>query len=138
MKKSMVSTLFIIAALYDGVLGLAFLVAPAALFTAFAVTPPNHFGYVQFPAALLLIFAIMFAVIAKDPVRNRCLIPYGMLLKVAYCGTAFGYWFTSGIPFMWKPFAVCDLVFLALFAWTYQTLGRTAEREPPATEPERP
>ena len=23
------------------------------------VTPPNHFGYIQFPAALLLIFAVM-------------------------------------------------------------------------------
>ena len=127
MKKSMVSALFVIAALYDGLLGLAFLIAPGAVFDTFAVTPPNHFGYVQFPAALLLVFAIMFAAVAKDPVRNRCLIPYGMLLKVAYCGVAFAYWFTGGIPFMWKPFAVGDLVFFAFFAWAYQSLGPTAD-----------
>ena len=128
MKKSMISTLFVIAALYDGLLGLAFLMGAEAVFKIFAVTPPNHFGYVHFPAALLLIFAIMFAAIAKDPARNRCLIPYGMLLKVAYCGIVFGHWFTGGIPYMWKPFAVGDLVFLGLFAWAYQSLGKTADR----------
>jgi hypothetical protein len=129
MKKSMVSTLFVIAALYDGLLGLAFLIAPEAVFKTFAVTPPNHFGYVQFPAALLLTFAIMFAAVAKDPARNRCLIPYGLLLKCAYCGVAFGHWFAGGIPYMWKPFAVCDLVFLGLFAWAYQSLGKMEEGE---------
>jgi hypothetical protein len=131
MKKSMVSTLFVIAALYDGLLGLAFLIAPGAVFNTFAVTPPNHFGYVQFPAALLLVFAIMFAAVAKDPVRNRGLIPYGMLLKLAYCGVTFAHWFTGGIPFMWKPFAVSDLVFFVFFAWAYRSLGQTADRERP-------
>ena len=131
MKKSMVSALFVTAALYDGLLGLAFLIAPGAVFNTFAVTPPNHFGYVQFPAALLLVFALMFAAVAKDPVRNRGLIPYGMLLKLAYCGVTFAYWFTGGIPVMWKPFAVADLVFLAFFAWAYLSLGQTANREQP-------
>ena len=42
-------------------LGLVFLLSPGWVFHAFAVTPPNHMGYVQFPAALLIVFAIMFA-----------------------------------------------------------------------------
>ena len=33
-------------------LGLAFLASPAAIFEVFGVTPPNHPGYVQFPALL--------------------------------------------------------------------------------------
>ena len=45
--------LFWLAALYDGLLGLAFLAAPGRLFDLCQVTPPNHLGYVQFPAALL-------------------------------------------------------------------------------------
>jgi hypothetical protein len=115
----LVSILFAVASVYEGVLGAAFLVAPAALFTWFGVTPPNHFGYVQFPAALLIVFAIMFFAVAANPRANKNLIPYGVLLKASYCGLVFGYWFTQGVPDMWKPFAVADLVFAVLFFWAW-------------------
>jgi hypothetical protein len=124
MMRRDVSLLFVVAALYDGLLGLLFLFAGASVFQWFGVTPPNHWGYVQFPAALLIVFAIMFVMIAKNPVANRNLIPYGMLLKVSYCGVVFFYWFRTGIPGMWKPFAICDLVFLVLFVWAYRSLDR--------------
>ncbi len=122
-KSRSISVCYLIAALYDGILGVAFLVAAEKLFRLAQVTPPNHFGYVQFPAALLLIFALMFLAIAKDPTRNRNLIPYGILLKLCYVGVVFFYWFTSGIPFMWKPFAIMDLVFILVFCYTYRSLG---------------
>ena len=115
----LVSILFAVASVYEGVLGAAFLVAPAALFTWFGVTPPNHFGYVQFPAALLIVFAIMFFAVAANPRANKNLIPYGVLLKASYCGLVFGYWFTQGVPDMWKPFAVADLIFGVLFLWAW-------------------
>jgi hypothetical protein len=118
--------LFIVAALYDGVLGAAFLFASGCVFNWFGVVPPNHPGYAQFPAALLVIFAAMFAAIAKDPVRNRGLIPYGILLKVSYCGVVMFHWFTAGLPNMWKPFCIADLVFLVLFVWAWTALGRAA------------
>jgi len=114
-KKPAIQLFFLIAALYDGLLGLAFLVAPVALFELFQVTPPNHIGYVQFPALLLVLFAWMFLRIARDPVFNRNLIPYGIGLKVSFCAVVFGHWVMKGIPAMWKPFAVADLVFLVLF-----------------------
>lgn len=116
--------LFWIAALYDGVLGLAFLAGPAALFSRLGVTPPNHVGYVQFPAALLVIFALIFVRIAMNPPGNRGLIPYGMLLKLAYCGVVFYYWGEGSLSRIWKPFAVCDLVFFVLFALAFLVLGR--------------
>jgi len=103
-------------------LGLGFLLVPTAIFNYFQIEPPNHYGYIQFPAMLLLTFAIMFFAIAKDPYRNRNLIPYGILLKISYCSVVFGYWFTSGIPGMWKPFAIADMVFLILFFLCYQQL----------------
>ena len=115
----LVSILFAVAGVYEGTLGAAFLVAPAALFTWFGVTPPNHFGYVQFPAALLIVFAIMFFAVAANPRANKNLIPYGVLLKASYCGLVFGYWFTQGVPDMWKPFAVADLIFGVLFLWAW-------------------
>jgi hypothetical protein len=124
MKRTVIIILFIIAALYDGLLGLGFLLSADALFQGFQVPPPNHFGYVHFPAALLLVFAFMFLAIAGNPQRNRNLIPYGMLLKVSYCSVVCFYWFTTGIPSMWKPFVFYDLVFLGFFAWAYAALRK--------------
>jgi hypothetical protein len=115
--------LFVIAAIYDGVLGVVFLARPLLAFRLFDVTPPNHVGYVQFPAALLIVFALMFLAIARQPVDRRHLIPYGIGLKLAYCGVVFWHWSRTGIPDMWKPFALADLVFLALFAWAWAYLS---------------
>jgi hypothetical protein len=114
--------LFWIAAVYDGVLGVVFLLNPGWAFRTFDVTPPNHMGYVQFPAALLLVFAILFANIARAPLAQRGLIVYGILLKAAYCGVTSFYWITSGLPAMWKPFVWIDLVMAALFGWAYSLL----------------
>lgn len=124
--KSWIKPLFIIAALYDGILAIAFLFFASALFQWFGVTPPNHLAYVKFPALLLLIFAAMFLRIASDPVKNRDLIPYGIALKIAYSGTAFWYQVTQGIPSMWIPWAWADLGFLVLFviAWKSIAPGR--------------
>ena len=120
--KPLITALFVVAALYDGLLGVVFLLAPEYLFTVFNVTPANHPGYIQFPAALLIVFALMFAAIAVDPVRNRNLIAYGILLKVSYSGIVFYYWATSGIPAMWKPFAVFDLLFMLAFVWPFPAI----------------
>lgn len=122
--KRVLKGLFFVAALYDGLFGAAFLLFSNALFEWFGVMPPNHLGYVQFPAALLIVFAIMFLAIAVNPVKNRDLILYGILLKVSYCGVILSHWLTGGIPDMWKPFCICDLVFLAAFVWAWVVLRK--------------
>ena len=127
-KKSFISFMFYVIAAYDGFLGAAFLVSPLKIFNWYQVTPPNHIGYVQFPALIIIIFAVMFVQIAADPVRNRVLIPYGIGLKIAYSGIVFKFWFTTGVPVMWKPFAVIDAVTAVLFLWAYMVLGQDAER----------
>lgn len=126
MSVKMIKPLFIIAALYDGILGLAFLIAPVGIFTMYGVEPPNHMAYVQFPAFLLIIFAVMFYQVARDPVRNRGLILYGCGLKVSYCMLVLVYELTSGISSMWIPWAWADLAFLALFILSWRTLNQEA------------
>jgi hypothetical protein len=128
-KVAGIRVLFAVAAFYDGLLGLGFLLAGPAVFQWADVTPPNHFGYVQFPGALLVVFALMFLAVARRPVENRRLIPYGILLKVSYAGVVLYYWFAVGIPLLWKPFAVADIIFVVAFAWAYIALGsRTQEQ----------
>ena len=124
MKEKQVKTLFIIAALYDGILGIAFILFATKIFTFFAVEPPNHMAYVQFPALLLLIFAAMFYRISTDPMKYRELILYGCGLKISYCILAFGYQISTDIPFMWIPWAWMDVVFLVLFVITWRSLGK--------------
>lgn len=115
---------FLAAAVYEGVLGVIFTFMPLTAFARFGVTPPNHPGYVQFPALLLIIFTLMFLAVARNPGEYRCLIPYGILLKAAYSGLVFFYWFTTGVPGLWKPFAVIDFFCIPPFAWAYIHLGR--------------
>jgi hypothetical protein len=126
MPSSWIRPLFIVGGLYDGLLGLAFLFFPSALFSAFDVTPPNHWGYIRFPALLLILFGVMFLSIAADPVRRRELMLYGCGLKFAYCSTVFYYKIKFGIPDMWMPFAWADLAFLILFAVAWRQTGSVA------------
>ncbi len=119
--------LFVVAALYDGVLGFLFALAPGYPFRMFGVTPPNHMGYVRFPACLLLIFGLMFLQVAVNPVKFRHLIVYGVLLKLSYCGVSLAYWLKYNIPDMWKPFTIIDFLMGVLFAWAYFTLGREGQ-----------
>ncbi|MDJ0702374.1 MAG: hypothetical protein QNJ46_03760 [Leptolyngbyaceae cyanobacterium MO_188.B28] len=113
---------FAASGIYDLFLGIVFLLFPLFAFDLFNVTHPNHLAYVQFPASLLLIFAIMYFNIAKDPVGKISFMPYGILLKVAYSGIVFWYWLFSEIPDMWKPFAIIDLLFIVAFGWCYSEI----------------
>jgi hypothetical protein len=126
MSENLIKPFFIVSGLYDAVLGLAFLIAPGAIFAMYAVEPPNHMAYVQFPALLLILFGIMFFRIAMNPVKNRDLILYGCGLKVSYCSMVFYYMATTGVPAMWIPWAYADLVFLALFVVAWRGLGQRA------------
>ena len=120
MRLKLVSSLFWFAAFYDGVLGASFLFFGSSIFAMFGVPPPNHFGYIAFPALLLILFAIMFARVAHRPVERRELIIYGCGLKAAYSGVVFWYALHGGVPFMWIPFAWADVAFFVVFvvAWT--------------------
>ena len=77
----------------------------------------------------------MFTAVAIDPVRNKNLIPYGILLKISYSGIVFFHWATQDLPGMWKPFAVFDLVFIVLFLWAYKLLGMPESESDRLVEP---
>ena len=116
--------LFYVSALYDGLLGLAFLFAPAFTFALARFPIPDTFAYVQFAAALLLIFACMFLAVALRPVANRNLIPFGVLLKVAYCSLVLYYAAQIPLAPLWLIFAGLDLLFLVLFVVAWWVIPR--------------
>jgi hypothetical protein len=124
MTPSLTRLVFAAAGIYDLAIGITFLGFGAQLYDATGVPHPNHWSYIQFGALLLMIFGLMFFAIAADPVRNRNLIPYGILLKLAYVGLATFYWVTTGIPMLFKPFVIIDAVMLVLFVAAYGAVGR--------------
>jgi hypothetical protein len=117
-----IKVLFVVCGIYDGLLGAVFFSIPAELFSIAGVTPPNHFGYVEFPALLLVIFAAMFFRIAANPAARREQILYGMALKVSYFGLVFWYEVHGGIPMLWIPWAFADVIFFILFFWAWKSL----------------
>jgi len=119
MTLSTVRLLFAIAGLYDFIIGILFLFFGPQLFETAGVPQPNHWGYIQFGSLLLVTFGIMFFAVAYDPVANRNLIPYGMLLKLSYTGLVTYYWVTTDCPLLFKPFAIIDAVMFVLFLVAY-------------------
>ncbi|MGA2907297.1 MAG: hypothetical protein ABSE36_06320 [Terracidiphilus sp.] len=126
MSTKWIKFLFVVAGIYDLVFGFASVIAAPQIFRIAGVTPPNHWGYVYFPALLVIIFGIMFLRIAADPAGRLELIHYGMGLKAAYCGVVFWFDLLGNVPRLWIPFAWADLVFFVLFFFAWRALTRKA------------
>lgn len=125
MTKSTISLLYYIAGVYDLVIGVVFLFFGTQLFDLAAIPYPNHWGYVQFCSLMLMVFGSMFLAIGRDPVGNRNLMPFGMLLKISYVGIVSFYWLTTGCPFLFKPFVVIDFGMLVLFVMAFLATVQT-------------
>ena len=131
-----VRVLYAVAALYEGLLGLVFIVAAPKVFELTGITPPNHWGYVHFAAGILVIFGYSFLQIALRPEENRNLIPYGILLKVCYVTTVVWHTYHGDIPPMWKWFAAADTIFAVGFFWSMVRIEAATPRNPAAPVPQ--
>ena len=124
MSIKWIKLLFLISGIYDALLGVSFLLFGAEIFRLANITPPNHMGYVQFPALLLILFGIIFLSIAKDPDRRREWILFGMGLKASYFGLVFWHELLGDIPKLWIPWAWADLIFFLLFLAAWRNLRK--------------
>jgi len=124
MNLASIRLLFLISGLYDLIIAIAFLVAGPQIYEVANVTPPNHWGYLQFGALLVAIFGLMFLAVAMAPARHRNLIPFGILLKISYVAVVGYYFINGGVPVLFQPFAVIDAIMLVLFAVAYQAIPR--------------
>ena len=122
MKREWIRPLFYVAALYDIVLGAAFVAVFKPVMTHFNVPLPNHDAYVQLPAAMIAIFGVGFWFVARAPERNRDIIKLGIMLKLAYAGIILAWYARGMMPVMWVPFAWADLAFMVLFVAALRAL----------------
>lgn len=120
MSLSLIRGTFLIAGLYDLIIGLAFCFQGRQIFEQAGVPLPDQWAYLYFGCFMLMIFGVMFFAVAYDPIANRNLMPFGMLLKLSYVGMVGYYWFVLDYcATLFKPFAVIDAVMLVLFVAAY-------------------
>jgi hypothetical protein len=124
MSAKWIKLLFIASGIYDVLLGVVALFFGAQIFRLAGVTLPNHMGYVQFPALLVILFGIMFLLIARDPYGRREWILLGMGLKASYFGLVFWHELFGEIPRLWIPWAWVDLAFFLLFFAAWRNLRK--------------
>jgi uncharacterized membrane protein HdeD (DUF308 family) len=121
--------LFIIAAVYDVLLGITFTFFPARAFAALGISDklPAFGGYLTLLGAFVLVLGIAYFLIARGDLRqNADLILVGTLYKLAYAGTAFYYWSQGGLPHVAFAalFGVADTIFFFLMAECYWSLKK--------------
>lgn len=119
--------LFSFAGLYNVALGVAFARWGPEIYRWAELTPPNHWGYVQFPAFLAVVFGALFFAVAFRPQANRNLIPFGLLFLASYISVVFIDWTASGVPWLFKAVAAVHVVLFTLLGLAYRALGKPAK-----------
>ncbi len=115
---------FVVAAVYDLVLGLAFFFAWDPVFAWLGMTLPPHVSWIHLPAVFVFVQGISYALVAADPLANLGLVKVGVLYKACYASLAAYYLLTDQIPaifFAW--FGLFDLLFLVGFVWFLRWAG---------------
>ena len=103
---------FLFAAMYDGLLGLSFFFFYERIYQSFAITLPNHPGYVQLPALFIAIMGLADYFVYLDPLRNRDIVKIRILMKLTYSLLCFYHYFFGSLPTLWICLAVFNFVFI--------------------------
>ncbi len=109
-------TFFLMAALYDLILGAAFLVAPEPILTAIGMTLPPHIAYIQLGAVFVVVQGLGYWLVFRDPLANLGIVRMGVAYKAAYSGLTLYYLVIGQLPSVFFiPWAAFDLLFLIGF-----------------------
>jgi len=128
-KEKYYRSLFAVAAIYDIVLGIAFIFFRHPIYGALGISDklPAFGGYLTLLGVFVLVIGVAYALIARgDLRRNADLILVGALYKAAYATTAFYYWAHGNLPHVafGAVFGVADVIFLVLMAECYWSLEK--------------
>jgi len=126
MSLSTIRVIFLVAALYDIILGLSFSLWFKTVYQWFEIELPNHPAYVQLPGLLIAVLGVGFLFVFADPQQNRNIAFLGVLMKLDFTGVAFGHWLVGSIPTIYVILAVCDAIFALLFVAAYLSLKGSA------------
>ena len=112
-------TFFMVAAIYDIVLGVAYFLLYGPLFSALGIELPNNTSYIHLTAAFVFTQGLGYWLVYQDPQANLGIVKLGVVYKAIFSGLAF-YYFAIGqlLHPVFLVFGVADLAFLIGF-WLF-------------------
>jgi hypothetical protein len=122
-----------IAAAYDIILGLAFILQHKRILKLLSIEAPKNSSYIHLSAVFVLVQGISYVFAYLRPGGNEDLLKVGMIYKLAYAVVSF-YYFAINQLLHWAflLFGIIDLGFLAMFAGMLRRLKSAPDEEAPA------
>ncbi len=116
--------LFMVAGLYDVLLGLAFLVAGESILKSVGVQLPPHIAFIHLSAIFIVVQGVSYLLVARDLWAGVGLVWVGVLYKASYVGLAAWYLITNQMPSsFFVLWAIADAGFLVAFLLFIRAAG---------------
>jgi amino acid transporter len=116
MTSKSIRTLFVSAAAFNWLVGLALLFDARLLFGLFRVTPlPTEPLFVQLFAWLVIVFGVSYFWVSRDPQSNAPLIKLGMLGKASVVLVCLAAVVSGDVSWQMMILASADLVYALIF-----------------------
>jgi len=110
--------LFLIAALYDFILGFVFFAFLRFFFEdLFRIPYPLYPAFFQAAAAFVFVMGVGFYFVYRNMYRNIDIVKVGIVFKLFYTGLAFYHVFVKGMPWIFSVFGFLDLIFIVFFVF---------------------
>jgi len=110
-------SMFLIAALYDFVLGLVFFLFYGQIYSYLNIPIPAESMYLQMAAAFVIAMGVGYYFVYQNMYKNIDLVKLGVVYKFVYSSVTSYFYFKGSGPAIFFLFAVIDAVFLLLFVW---------------------
>ena len=127
-KEKGYRNLFLVAALYDFVLGFSFFLFWPFNFDHILKIPyPNYPAFYQAAAAFIFNMGIGFYFVYRNMYRNIDIVKVGIYFKLFYTGLAFFYVFVEKMPWILALFGFLDLIFIVFFVFFLRAVRREVQ-----------
>ena len=124
-KEQSYRNLFLIAAIYDFILGLIFFIFWHFIFDHILKIPyPNYLAFYQAAAAFIFAMGLGFYFVYLNIYRNIDIVKLGIVFKLFYTAVAFYYAFVDNMPLIFAAFGFLDLIFVVFFVLFLRSVKR--------------
>ena len=116
---------FLVAAIYDMALGVAFMVAGEPILEAIGMVLPPHIAFIQLAAVFVFIQGLSYLLPWWNAWANEGVVWVGVAYKAGYAGLAAWYLALGILPSVFfVPWAIVDLGFMIGFLWFLRIAAR--------------
>lgn len=116
-KNSFFKWLFLVASVYDLVLGIVFFFFYKPVYEYFGITLPVYPVYLQMAAAFVIAMGVGYYFVYRNLYRNVDLVKLGVVYKLVYSALTSYFYFADLGHVIFFYFAILDAIFMALFIW---------------------